>query len=276
MSTTGAEAELQRKNERLELLLNLTTAIASSLDLREILRGIAANIRAVMHADVVTVWLPDAASGKFKVFVLDFPHGKGVIKEESLITLSAGAKRAMATLKPVVVDTRQRDEFASAEGIKALCGIPLVNRGRVIGILSVGRTTETPFIAEDVDFFNQASGLIAIAIENALAYQELREREAKIRRLVDANIIGICIWNVDGDIINTNEAFLKMVGYDRELFRSTPMRWTEMTPPEWRENDARILAELHVKGTAPPFEKELFRKDGSRVPILVGAALFEA
>ncbi len=283
MSTTGAEAELQRKNERLELLLNLTTAIASSLDLREILRGIAANIRAVMHADVVTVWLPDAASGKFKVFVLDFPHGKGVIKEESLITLSAGAKKAMATLKPVVVDTRQRDEFASvtselatAEGIKALCGIPLVNRGRVIGILSVGRTTETPFIAEDVDFFNQASGLIAIAIENALAYQELREREAKIRRLVDANIIGICIWNVEGDIINTNEAFLKMVGYGRELFESTPMRWTEMTPPEWRENDARILAELHVKGTAPPFEKELFRKDGSRVPILVGAALFEA
>src|SRR5258707_602281 len=193
MPTTGAEAELQRKTERLELLLNLTTAIASSLDLREILRGIAANIRAVMHADVVTVWLPDAASGKFKVFVLDFPHGKGVIKEESLITLSAGAKKAMATLKPVVVYPRQRDEFASAtselataEGIKALCGIPLVNRGRVIGILSVGRTTETPFIAEDVDFFNQASGLIAIAIENALAYQELREREAKIRRLFEA------------------------------------------------------------------------------------------
>jgi formate hydrogenlyase transcriptional activator len=283
MSTKSAEAELQRKNERLELLLNLTTAIASSLDLREILRAIAANIRAVMHADAVTVWLPDAASGKFKVFALDFPHGKGVIKEEVLVTLSAGAKKAIATLKPVVVDTRQRNEFASAtselataEGIKALCGIPLVNRGRVIGILSAGRSTENPFIAEDVDFLSQASGLIAIAIENALTYQELREREAKIRRLVDANIVGICIWNVEGDIINTNEAFLKMVGYDRELFESASMRWTEMTPPEWRENDARILAELHVKGTAPPFEKELFRKDGSRVPILVGAALFEA
>ena len=104
MSTMSAEAELQRKNERLELLLNLTTAIASSLDLREVLRAIAANIRAVMHADAVTVWLPDAASGKFKVFALDFPHGKGVIKEEFLVTLSAGAKKAMATLKPVVVD----------------------------------------------------------------------------------------------------------------------------------------------------------------------------
>jgi formate hydrogenlyase transcriptional activator len=67
-----------------------------------------------------------------------------------------------------------------------------------------------------------------------------------------------------------------MVGYDREPSRSAPMRWTEMTPPEWRENDTRVLAELQAKGTTPLFEKELFRKDGSRVPILVGAALFEA
>ena len=261
MSTMSAEAELQRKNERLELLLNLTTAIASSLDLREVLRAIAANIRAVMHADAVTVWLPDAASGKFKVFALDFPHGKGVIKEEFLVTLSAGAKKAMATLKPVVVDTGHRDEFASAtselataEGIKALCSIPLVNRGRVIGILSAGRTTETPFIAEDVDFFSQASGLIAIAIENALAYEELREREAKIRRLVDANIVGICIWNVEGGIINTNDAFLKMLGYDRELFESTSMRWTEMTPPEWLRSFARTwttdLKSRHIRVNA--------------------------
>jgi len=63
MSTTSAEAELQRKNEELRLLLNLTTTVASSFDLREILRAIAENIRAVMHADAVTVWLPDAASG---------------------------------------------------------------------------------------------------------------------------------------------------------------------------------------------------------------------
>src|SRR6516162_3648983 len=158
----STEAELQRKNERLELLLNLTTAITSSLDLRETLRAIAANIREVMHADAVTVWLADAASGKFRVFALDFPHGKGVIKEELLVTPSAAAKKAMDTLKPVVVDTRKRDEFvsvttelATAEGMKALCGIPLANRGRVLGILAAGRTTETPFSPEDVDFLSR-------------------------------------------------------------------------------------------------------------------------
>ena len=184
---TPISEELRRQNERLQLLLNLTTRITSSLDLREVLRALAANIREVMHADAVTVWLPDAASGKLRVFALDFPHGKGVIKEELFVTLSAAAKKAMDTLKPVVVDTRKRDEFvsvttelATAEGMKALCGIPLVNRGRVLGILSTGRTTETPFIPEDVDFLSRASGQIAIAIENALAYQEISELKDKL------------------------------------------------------------------------------------------------
>jgi transcriptional regulator with GAF, ATPase, and Fis domain len=90
-------------------------------------------------------------------------------------------QKAMDTLKPVVVDTRKPDQFvsvttelATAEGMKALCGIPLANRGRVLGILSTGRTTETSFSPEDVDFLGRSSGQIAIAIENALAFQQVR------------------------------------------------------------------------------------------------------
>jgi formate hydrogenlyase transcriptional activator len=179
--------ELQRQNDRLQLLLNLTTRITSSLDLREVLRSIAANIREVMHADAVAVSLPDTASGKSKVFAMDFPHGKGVVKEELFFTPSAAAKKAMDTLKPVVIDAREPEEFvagttemAVAEGIKALCLIPLVNRGRVLGILATSRTTETPFTPEDVDFLSRASGQIAIAIENALAYQEISELKDKL------------------------------------------------------------------------------------------------
>jgi formate hydrogenlyase transcriptional activator len=179
--------ELQRQNDRLQLLLNLTTRITSSLDLREVLRAIAANIREVIHADGVAVSLPDTASGKSKVFAMDFPHGKGVIKEELFFTPSAAAKKAMDTLQPVVIDAREPEEFvaatteiAVAEGIKALCLIPLVNRGRVLGILGTSRTTETPFTPEDVDFLNRASGQIAIAIENALAYQEISELKDKL------------------------------------------------------------------------------------------------
>jgi len=179
--------QLQRQNDRLELLLNLTTKITSSLDLREVLRAIAANIREVIHADAVAVSLIDGGSEKFRIFAIDFPHGKGVVKEELLITPSAAAKKAMDTLKPVVIDTREPEEFvagtteiAVAEGIKANCIIPLVTRGRVLGILAPARTTETPFLPEDVDFLNRASGQVAIAIENALAYQEISELKDKL------------------------------------------------------------------------------------------------
>src|SRR5580704_8996535 len=140
----NTETKLQRQNERFELLLNLTAKITSNLRLRDVLRAVAANIREVIHADAVTVALPDAASEKFRVFAMDFPHGKGVVKEELLCTLSAVDKKALDSLKPVVLDTRERNELApeasdivAAEGIKALCNIPLANRGRALGILSI-------------------------------------------------------------------------------------------------------------------------------------------
>jgi formate hydrogenlyase transcriptional activator len=88
--STGTE--LQRQNEQFELLLNLTTRIASSLDLREVLRSIAANIRELIHADAVAVSLPDAESGKFRVFAIDFPHGKGVAREELLVSPAASLR----------------------------------------------------------------------------------------------------------------------------------------------------------------------------------------
>jgi formate hydrogenlyase transcriptional activator len=183
MSTEG---EFGHQKERLELLLNLTTKITSSLDLREVLRAIAANIREVIQADAVTVALPDAASGKFRAFAVDFPHGRGVIKEELLVTPSAAVKKAMDTLKPVVFDMRDSElapeasGVAAAEGIKAACNIPLVNRGRALGILSILRITETPFTPDDVDFLSRASGQIAIAVENALAYREISELKDKL------------------------------------------------------------------------------------------------
>jgi PAS domain S-box-containing protein len=111
--------------------------------------------------------------------------------------------------------------------------------------------------------------------ERKRAEQALREREAKIRRLVDANIIGIFIWDLDGRIIEANDALLRMVGYDHNDIVSGRMRWTELTPPEWLDRDERRLAELKATGSLQPFEKEYFRKDGSRFPVLIGATTFE-
>jgi len=105
--------------------------------------------------------------------------------------------------------------------------------------------------------------------------EALREREAKIRRLVDSDIIGIVIWDLDGALIDANDAFLRMVKYERADLQAG-LGWFDMTPPEWQEVHAREEAEeLAATGMMQAREKEYFRKDGSRVPVLIGAACFE-
>jgi PAS domain S-box-containing protein len=111
--------------------------------------------------------------------------------------------------------------------------------------------------------------------ENVALHSDLLARDKKIRRLVDANIVGIIIWEVEGRILEANDEFLRMVGYDREDLTSGRLHRTTLTPPEWRDRDARTVAELKRVGTAQPFEKEYLRKDGSRVPVLIGGAMFE-
>jgi PAS domain S-box-containing protein len=102
-----------------------------------------------------------------------------------------------------------------------------------------------------------------------------RGLEAKIRRLVEANVVGIAMWNLEGVITDANDAFLRMVQYDREDVASGRVRWTDLTPAEWRGPDGQALVSLKATGIFQPFEKEYFRKDGSRVPVLLGGALFE-
>jgi PAS domain S-box-containing protein len=111
--------------------------------------------------------------------------------------------------------------------------------------------------------------------ERKCAEQALRESEAKIRRLVDSNIIGIFVWDFDGRILEANDEFLRMASYDREDLVSGRLRWADLTPPDWRERNNARIEQQKSSGRFEPFEKEFTRKDGSRVPILIGGATFE-
>ena len=114
----------------------------------------------------------------------------------------------------------------------------------------------------------------AISLDNTRLYRDLADREAKIRRLVDANIIGIFVADRNGQIVEANDAFLRILGYEREDLAWGRLRWMDLSPPEWRERDLFTRAQLDSTGIVQPFEKEYFRKDGSRVPVLIGATLF--
>jgi formate hydrogenlyase transcriptional activator len=208
-----AEQILAVQNTRLQLLLKLTSQITSNLEFREVLRAISASIRELMHCDLVHVSLPDAASGKYRVHALDFPESKGFVKEELLITPTGVAKRALENLQPTIRSTTNREDFPPdyydllvAEGVKTQCVIPLVNQGRAVGALAVARTTQNPFTPEEVNFLGEASGQIAIAIENCLAYREvseLKERLAQEKLYLEQEIRG----NMDfGQIVGNSPA----------------------------------------------------------------------
>lgn len=183
------QAALQKHNDRLQLLLNLSSSITSNRELRDVLRSIAANIREVMECDAAGISLPAETPGRFRLFALDFPEGKGCVGEEvDLITAEDDpARKALETLQPVIAAGPLPEHFAACMyqsagnvGAKNLCHIPLVNRGRPVGVLAFVRGSGHPFTPEDIEFVSQASGQIAIAIENALAWQEISELKEKL------------------------------------------------------------------------------------------------
>ena len=114
-----------------------------------------------------------------------------------------------------------------------------------------------------------------MAEDLALSRAGLEASEARFRRVVESNMIGILFWDVVGTITDANDAFLTMVGYCREDLRAGLIRWKDMTPPEYAHLDERALDEIAATGVCAPFEKEYIRKDGSRVPVLQGATLLE-
>ena len=118
-------------------------------------------------------------------------------------------------------------------------------------------------------------GALMDVTENTRLYHDLTEREAKVRRLVDANIIGVYIGDLNGRILEANDAFLRIVGYDCEDVTAGRVNWKDLTPQDWRERDAQWIEEKERTGVRLPIETEYLRKDGSRVPVLVGAATFE-
>jgi formate hydrogenlyase transcriptional activator len=183
----AARSELERQNTRLSLLLDLTNRITANLDLTDLLRAISGNVRQVMECDLVAISLLDLESEQFRIYALDFPNSKGFVHEELLTPHSGPTMRAFATLKPVIVNQFDPDEFGPensqivlGEGLKTLCIAPLVNRGRAIGVLGLARKEGNSFSEHDAEFLAEVAGQVAIAIENALAYREISELKDKL------------------------------------------------------------------------------------------------
>src|SRR6201993_4827074 len=158
---------------------------------------------------------------------------------ESVILDDAAAQHAFAA-----------DPYLRERQARSILCLPLITQAKLIGVLYLeNNLTPRAFAPARSAVLKLLASQAAIALENARLYRDLEQREAKIRRLVDANVIGIFFWELEGQIIDANDTFLQMVGYDREDLVSGRVRWTDLTPPEWRDRSARGVEELKMTGS---------------------------
>ena len=177
----------QSESERLKLLLDLTNTLVSNLECRDLLRTVSASIRQVMRCDTVGVWLPDAERAHLRQLALDFPESRGFVTEDLLHPVEgsvlgevfkSGKARIVGAMSEEIAPEESPE--AHAEALESGCAVPLISRGRTLGVLTLASRVENSISPDDVDFLMRAAGQIAIAIENALAYREIAELRDKL------------------------------------------------------------------------------------------------
>jgi PAS domain S-box-containing protein len=195
---------------------------------------------------------------------------------ESVLHYVIRTRESMIVDDALVQNPFSADEYLCQKHARSVLCLPLVKQAKLIGVLYLENNLASHvFTPARISVLELLASQAAISLENARLYNDLQEREAKIRRLVDSDIIGIIMWDLEGRILDANEAFLHMVGYSRDDLVSGGLRWTALTPAEWNYAHERAAAEIRATGSHKPFEKEYVRKDGSRVPVLLGGAAFD-
>ncbi len=287
-SIAGSASTIGASVEQLELstVIKVSQAVSSEMVLEKLIDSL---MRAALeYAGAERVLLVSSNQGELKIEAeattaegdvlvnLGIDAGIAVAMPESLI------RYVMRTGESVIVkDASTQNPFSADPYIaqrrpRSILTLPLINRGKLISILHLeNNLTPDVFTPDRIIVLKLLASQAAISLENSRLYRDVESRERRIGRLIDSNIIGVVIWDLDGRLLDANDAFLRMVGYDREDVKAG-LRWFEMTPPDWQDVHARYEAEeLASTGMMQAREKEYFRKDGSRVPVMIGAACFE-
>ncbi|HKS74434.1 MAG TPA: sigma 54-interacting transcriptional regulator, partial [Terriglobales bacterium] len=181
------QQQVVRERDRLKLLLAVNNAVVSNLALSELFRAIPASVRSAMQCEAACLSLPDQRRQQLRIYGLDFPRGRGFLREEMVLSIEGSSPgAAFRNGKPLVFSTAPTslDETATqvnaGEGIQSGCFIPIIRQGRTLGVLHLLDRRENAFTQDDVEFLSQVSSQVAIALENALEYRELRESKEKL------------------------------------------------------------------------------------------------
>ena len=180
---------LRRERDRVEMLLQLSTTIASTLEFHELLRMVSASVRGAMRCHEVGVILPDPVTKELRLYASDLPaaeremgEGRPVPRLAPDEVFRSGEPSVANRLEAAMFTSDEAYRLAIDHGVKALCDLPLISRGRVVGVLALSRQTEDAFLLDDVEFMMRAAGQVAIAVENALTYGEMHDLKERLAR----------------------------------------------------------------------------------------------
>ena len=176
-----AQVQLEQRNQRLQLLLDVNNSIASNLELRDLLLAVSANVRRVMHADFVGVALPNPTTGELCGYAYQSHEGPGPTRTDIQVLDDRTAPAiAFRSRKPALLHIDQLKTLTSDDdftrlGMQEACSIPLMSRDRIVGTLDLGRLRRPAFTVDEVDFLTQIANQVAIAVDNAIAYGQIAD-----------------------------------------------------------------------------------------------------
>src|ERR1700736_1068188 len=183
----ASQQQLLRKNERLKVLLELTNHVVSNLDLRDLLGAVVASTRRVMGCDGVGITLPDADNTHLRIYALDLAFSDESVHEESLVPIDEDISGAVFRTGKLwcgsVLEARRLGMKDAAQvEVGTVCVLPLVSRGRVLGVFGVVKYQDNAFTGDDIEFLSQIGNQVAIAVENACAFGEIRELKDQLSK----------------------------------------------------------------------------------------------
>ncbi|SOE83666.1 PAS domain S-box-containing protein [Burkholderia sp. YR290] len=283
----ASESSIEASVEHLDLatVLKVSQAVSSEIVLDNLIHTLMRT--AISHAGAQRGLLIADSGGELRIEAEAMTIGNAITVSLSKALLEADrvpvtiVHYVLRTGENVILNDASRphdfvaDRYLQAHRTHSVACMPLVYQGKTIALLYLENSlTSHVFTIRRVAALKLLAAQAAISLENSRLYRDVAEREAKIRRLVDANIVGVFISDMQGPIYEANDAFLRIVGYSREELAAGKVRYTDITPHEWQDQDVQAIAELRKHGALQPLEKEYIRADGTRVAVLLGAAIF--
>lgn len=175
--------------------------------------------------------------------------------------------------KPIIhnnyasLDNKQGMPDGHAQVIRELV-VPIIRHDRLVAILGVGNKP-ADYVQEDAGVISFLADVTWTIVERKQAETAISTVHQRLRRFIDASIVGVIVANTAGDILEANDYYLNLVGATRDDLDSGRVNWRNITPPEWIPADTNAIRELREYGTCAPYEKECFRPDGTRVSVLL-------